>query len=280
MANGTLTARRRWATVAGEVLLWVGLIGLMAPIACLILLSLGSGWTYPNRLPDRLDLRPWRRFFGGSEEVLPAILTTVALCVPVGLASTLGGLVISRHARRVGSTKWLFIAYLPFIFSPVVLGSCLYDLAVRVGMAGTLHGVMLCQLAVGTAFATVLFYEFWGYRIDRYQGLIESFGGSRFAVWRHGVWPPAKGLIAICLIQTTLFSWLDYGLVSTVGGGNVRTLTVMLFGYLREGGVNQAAMAGTVLMVPAVAGFAVCLLLVSRTLWREDDSRGGIRNAR
>ena len=69
--------------------------------------------------------------------------------------------------------------------------------------------------------------------------------------------PQCSGLIAVCFLQTCLYSWLDYGLVSVIGGGNVQTLTTRMFGYIREASVNQAAQSAIVLLTPAIAGFVV-----------------------
>ena len=69
-------------------------------------------------------------------------------------------------------------------------------------------------------------------------------------------------MIIVCFVQAALFSWLDYGLVSVIGGGRVRTMTVMLFGFLREANVNQAAQSAIVLLLPTVAGFAISTTLL------------------
>ncbi|MEZ6090222.1 MAG: hypothetical protein R3C05_19785 [Pirellulaceae bacterium] len=38
------------------------MIALTLPYAWLLWLSLGSGWSYPNLGPDRIDFSPWRAF--------------------------------------------------------------------------------------------------------------------------------------------------------------------------------------------------------------------------
>jgi ABC-type spermidine/putrescine transport system permease subunit II len=124
-----------------------------------------------------------------------------------------------------------------------------------VNLAGTWAGVVALQTLFALSFAAVLFSELRSPRADRLEQLVYDLGGNSWAVWRHAVLPPASGLIRICFLQTALYSWLDYGLVSIVGGGHVASVTMKLFGYLREASVNQAAQASLVLLGPAWGGF-------------------------
>lgn len=141
----------------------------------------------------------------------------------------------------------------------------MYDLQVRLGIASTLLGVVLAQFLFAFAFATVFFSEMWNVRMERAEQLVSTLGGNRLAVWRHAILPQASRLILVCLTQTALFSWTDFGLVSVLGGGNVQSLTVMLFSYIREASVNQAAQAGLVLMAPPVLGVLLTGWLLTRS---------------
>jgi ABC-type Fe3+ transport system permease subunit len=61
-------------------------------------------------------------------------------------------------------------------------------------------------------------------------------------------------------VQTGLFSWLDYGLVSMIGGGHVSTLTLRLFALIREASIHQAALASLLLTLPSLLAVAFLFL--------------------
>lgn len=237
------------------------LVGL--PYALLILMSLGSGWTFPQLVPDQINLLPWKRFLSAREGMLSAVLTSASMSLIVGTASTLGGLIIGRTVHFSAHGIWRFMVYLPFVISPIVIAICLYDLLIRLNLAGTFTGVILVQTLFALAFAAVFFSEMWNPRIDRLELLVKNLGGNRWQVWRHAILPQIAGLILICFIQTALFAWLDYGLVSVVGGGHVASVTTRLFSYIREANVNQAAQSSLVLLGPALAGVCCVILLFS-----------------
>jgi putative spermidine/putrescine transport system permease protein len=237
------------------------LLAILAPYLVLILISLGSGWAFPTLLPDRLDFAAWRHFFSDRDGMQTAIVTSTLMSLVVGTLSVVGGLMVGRAVRRSRSALLQFLIYLPFVVSPIVVGTGLYDLLVRLGAVGNLTGVILLQTVFALSFSSVYFSELWSPRAERLEQLVINFGGTRWQVWRHAIIPELSGLIVICFLQTTLYSWLDYGIVSIVGGGRVPSVTTKLFGYIREASINQAAQSSLVLLAPAIAGFLVAFLI-------------------
>jgi len=238
-------------------------LAIISPYVLLVLISLGQVWSFPVLKPDRIDLSPWLRFLADRDRLTEALATSLGMSLIVGIVGTFCGLWVGRAVRHSAGQLPRFAVYLPFVLSPVIVGISLYELMVRLNLASTFLGTVLVQLMFATSLTGVYFSEFWSPKVDRLEQLVKSLGGGRWAVMRHALWPSLSRVIVVCFIQAALFSWLDYGLVSVVGGGRVRTVTVSLFGFLREANVNQAAQAALVLLLPTVAGF-----LVSSTLLR------------
>lgn len=234
---------------------------LIVPYGLLVLLSLGSGWTFPHLLPDRLDFAPWKHFLSDRDGILQAVATSTCVALIVATLGTSAGLLIGRAVRRSRSLLWKVAIYFPFVVSPVIAAVSLYDLMVRLHLAGTLSGVVFTQTIFATSFAAVYFSELTSARADRLENLVRNLGGGHLAVWRHAIFPSSKGLIAVCFLQAALYSWLDYGLVALIGGGSVNALTTKLFAYIREASVNQAAQASLLLLTPALLGFLLVSLL-------------------
>lgn len=242
----------------------------LSPYALLALMSAGSGWTFPRLTPDRLNFAPWRSLLAEPDGLLGAMLTSASMSIVVGVTGTAGGLLIAHAVHRTRSGFWRVLMYAPFAISPVVLGVCWYDLFVRWGISGTVAGVVLAQLVIALGFASVFFSEVWSVRTERLAQTVRQFGGNGWDVWRHAVYPQMRGLLLACCLQTALFSWLDFGLVSTVGGGQVSTVTTKVFAYLREASVNQAALAGIVLLMPPTCGYlAAASVIIFRNRRRE-----------
>ncbi len=240
----------------------------LTPYFFLLTLSFGNGWTYPRLLPDRLDFTPWHHFFNDTHRTLYAFTNSLFLSIVVATLSTIFGLVVGYHLRR---KSWLYtlVIFLPFVVSPMIVGICLLDIAIRINLASTYLGIILGQFFFAFAFTTIFFSELWDREIDRRMTLVKSLGGSSLAVARHAVLPSIWPLIIVCWTQTAMFSWLDYGIISIIGGGVIRSLTLNLFAFIREGSVNQAAQAAIVLMTPPlIAMLNAIWLLNCRGRWR------------
>jgi putative spermidine/putrescine transport system permease protein len=229
-------------------------ISIVGTLLFLLVLSLGSGWTFPRLLPDRIDAGPWRQGLADRGGLMRSVVTSICLSLTTAVVSTGIGFLLARCLRHASSLVMLYLLYVPFVISPVIAGICLYDLAIRLHLAGTFSGVLLTQCLFATSFATICFRSTFGNRIEKLENLVRTLGGGRLTVWRHAVWPQMRGMVGVCLIQTAMYSWLDYGLVSVIGGGRIVPLTLRLFAYIREASTNQAAMASILLMLPAIAG--------------------------
>jgi putative spermidine/putrescine transport system permease protein len=245
------------------------------PYALLVLLSLGSGWTFPHLLPDRLDFAPWKRLLADRDGMLRAVARSTLMSLAVASLSTTGGLLIARSVRTKRSGVCLFLMYVPFVVSPLIIGVCLYDLLIRLRLAGTVLGVILAQAMIAMSFAAVFFSETWSEKTDRLEMLVRQLGGRFPDVWRHAVLIPMFPLIMICFLQTAIYSWVDYGLVFILGGGQVSTVTMQVFAYIREASINQAAASGLVLLAPPLAGIFITAALLRRLVSPAWQSTGG-----
>jgi len=244
-----------------------------APFVGLLVLSLGSGWGYPRLLPDELTGAPWRDFFANRRGIIAACGNTLLMSVCVSLPSTAIGFFVGRRLQASESIWWRYAIYLPFVLSPMIVGVCLYDLAVQVRLVSTFVGVVFAQFLFALSFAVIFFSEVWSERFDRMQQLVATLGGGPWRQFRDGVLPQTWGLFVVCILQTALYSWLDYGLVSVLGGGNVPSLTLQLFAYIREASINQAAQSALILLAPALAAIAIAALLLPRNSMAEEEKR-------
>src|SRR5262245_32398759 len=103
-----------WTLRIAAILLAVAIV---APYALLVCLSLGSGWTFPNLLPDRLDCAPWKQLLADRDGILHSVTTSLLMSLVVGLVSTGGGLLIGRAVRKAGRPVYRYLMYIPFVVS-------------------------------------------------------------------------------------------------------------------------------------------------------------------
>ncbi len=224
------------------------------PVAYLVLLSFSDSWFAPHLFPSRITLRNWALLFGSQSDLLTSLAYSIVLSVVVAALSTgmgfLAGRYVSYHRRRI---YWLRIVYLPFAVSPIVLGTLLMNLYLRLGIAGSFFGVILSQFTIIVSFSILFFDGFWTHTVRSLEEDAESLGCSNWQRFRLVTVPVAREAIQICFLQAFLISWYQYGITLLVGGGRVRTLPILVYDYIGEANPYVAAIASLLLTLPPLA---------------------------
>ncbi|MFY9825237.1 MAG: ABC transporter permease [Thermoanaerobaculia bacterium] len=231
------------------VALVVCLCGL--PLAVLAVLSFAGAWPFPDVVPSRWTVSRWLEVLAGRGGLAASFGVSVLISAAVALLSTGLGFVTSKHvAYHPRRRLLLFLAYVPFALSPVILGVCLLYVAIQAGLSGTVAGVILAQTIFAYGFAIVLFQGLWSPRMRAFEDLVRTLGGSTWQLYARVLVPLSKEMLLLCFFQTFLISWFQYGLTVLVGGGQVKTLTLKVYDFVGEANVFYAALASCLLIIP------------------------------
>lgn len=233
-------------------ILALGLVALcLFPFLYLLVLSLAAAWPFPSLWPEAFSISLWARLVGGSGAIGQSFLLSCGISVGVAALSTAAGYVTGKFiAYHPARRTLLLLAYVPFIMSPVILGTCLMYLYLKAGLTGSAAGVVLAQTMFAYGFAIVFFSAFWSPRVKALEELVYTLGGSRRQAYLEVLLPVSKGMLLICFFQTFLISWFQYGLTLLIGSGKVQTLPVKVYDYVNEANIFYAALAGCLLVLP------------------------------
>jgi putative spermidine/putrescine transport system permease protein len=230
------------------------LAGLLAfPLLWLAVLSVGRQWPYPGLLPQVWTTEHWIGLLGGRSDLTYSLAFSLGLSG--GVAVLITGLsfwmsrAVAYHRRR---RYWLLAAYLPYVFSPVILAACLQYFFLRADMTGTVAGVFIAQVLITTPYGVIFFTSFWNEPIRALEQLAYTLGSSRRQAAARVIWPAARGTLLTGFFQIFLISWFEYGLTQLIGLGKAPTLTIKVFQYVQEANLFYAALAGTLLALPPV----------------------------
>jgi len=221
------------------------------PLAVLAALSFAGAWPFPDVVPSRWTASRWLDVLAGQGGLAASFGVSVLISASVALLSTVLGFITSKHvAYHPRRRLLLFLAYVPFALSPVILGVCLLYVAIQAGLSGTVGGVILAQTIFAYGFAIVLFQGLWSPRMRAFEDLVRTLGGSTWQLYARVLVPLAREMLLLCFFQTFLISWFQYGLTVLVGGGQVKTLTLKVYDYVGEANVFYAALASCLLIIP------------------------------
>ncbi|MGB3548104.1 MAG: ABC transporter permease subunit [Saprospiraceae bacterium] len=232
------------------------------PFAFLLLLSCAQQWVFPHLLPAGWSPGAWLNALGGDGDLGGSLLRSFLIALTVASSATGLGFFTARNlSRHPWGERLLRLAYLPYIFAPVILAACLQYYFLRLHLTGTLLGVVLAQFIIVFPYTVILSSGFWNPRMLATEQVALSLGATPAQAARKILLPLAKGPLLVVFFQAFLISWFEYGLTLLIGVGKVRTLPLRVFDFVNEANIFYAAMAACLLSIPPVV-----LLVVNRKL--------------
>ncbi len=259
---------------------WVGITGLLAfliaPIVPLFIWSISFRWFYPAILPTEYSARAWTEVITPHNDVLGVAWNTALIALVVTVLSILLGVPAGRalglyEFRGKRLVEWMILAPIIVPGLAVVLG--IHVLFIRAGLSNSIPGVILVHLVPTLPYMTlVMSGVFANYDTD-FELQARSLGASRWATQLHITLPAIFPGVVVGALFAFIISWSQYVLTLLIGGGQVQTLPLLLFGFVRSDPAIAGALS-VVFILPAV----IVLLLSSRYLSGDNAAVGGIGN--
>jgi putative spermidine/putrescine transport system permease protein len=219
------------------------------PFVFLPVLSLAAEWRFPELLPQRWTMAHWA--LANNANWLSSAAVSLSLATTTAFLATVLGFVTARHLawhKRRG--LFLTLAYLPYVFSPVIYAHCLKFFFNVSNLSGTWFGVLLAQFFLCYPFAFLLFFNHFDQRLKAMEQLTYTLGGDDRAVFWRVLVPVSMPALLLCFFQSFLISWFEYGLTAVIGLGQVHTLPIGVFQYIGEANQYVAALAGCLVCLP------------------------------
>jgi len=221
------------------------------PFVLLPLLSTFTRWNFPNLIPQEWGTDNWSFFFRGQGDIRYSAFITILIAVTTAVIATSVGFFLSRNMIYQKWSSWgVFFSFLPVTISPVLFATILAYYFNVGNLSGSILGVILAQLLIAIPFAIIYFTAFWGSRIRQLEQLSATLGANATTTFRQVVFPIARPFIFVCFFQTFIISWFEYGMTSVIGSGQIQTLTIKVFYYVREASPFMAALSATLLIFP------------------------------
>lgn len=234
--------------------LTVVVLAALLPLLPLLVLSWTSSWRYPDLLPDGPTSRGLALVVSGDS--LAALGTSVLVATTVGLLATAIGLPAGRLLgvhRFPGRTALRGLLLAPLLVPALATTLGLQVFFIRVGLSDSVAGVVLVQLVPTVPYAVaVLTAAYAGHDLDLERAARTLGAGPARTLW-HVTLPAMAPAVGLSVLLTFLVSWSEYVLTLLIGGGQVRTLPLLLFAAIGSSDRTAAAALGLLVALPPVA---------------------------
>ena len=236
---------------------------LVLPLLAVLYLSVVTQWSFPALWDAEFTLRGWSHVFRSGDGLGNSLLLSLFISSLIASLATVFGFMASKELMFTPRfTRLLSLAYYPYLIAPVVLGSMLQYYFIRLGLSGSLGGVLLAQGLFIVPYSVLLLSTFWNERIRQTAFQASTLGASTRQLFVTILIPMARPWLILCYAQCFLISWFEYGITQVIGVGKVPTLTIRTMQFVREADPHQAARAAGLMVLPVIL-----LLIVNQRLF-------------
>lgn len=251
--------RADWRLLAGLALAGF----LVLPFLPILIWSFAHGWRFPDLLPRTWSLEAWRYAISPASGLLASFLTTLLIATATTALATLVGVPAGRalglHQFR-GKGAVLLLLLAPAVIPGMAIVFGLHGLFLRLGLTGTLSGVVLAHLIPVLPYMTLIMAAVFARFDPDHEAQARTLGATPLQTFLTVTLPAIRPGLVTAALFAFLVTWSQYLLTLAIGGGRVQTLPLLLFSFASAGRNDVTAAIALVYILPGL----VVLLATSR----------------
>jgi putative spermidine/putrescine transport system permease protein len=256
------------------VLLLVIFLAIFGPMMSLFIWSIATTWYWPSPLPQKIGFDYWKQALGitksmaiGAVSIVPAFLLSLAIALITVVAGMLlavpAGYALAKYRIPLGGLI-LFLFLMPNAFPQQPVFVNLLQTFTKLGLAGTVPGVVLLHILVGLVFGVWITNATFRAIPPSLEEAARSVGATAPKAFYRVTLPLAAPGILSSAVFVFITSLDEFTGTFFIGLPFVNTLPLTLYS---SSGYNMqfASVIALILLVPSI----VFMLLIQRVLKAE-----------
>ena len=242
-------------------------LGILLPMAVILLWSVTGRWPWPDLLPETWTLRTLKELFFGTAKLPKLLGSSILLGAAVALLATVIGILTARATefyRFPGRRLVRFCGMLPLLVPGTVFAMGIQLVMLKLGLADKIAGVVLVHLVAALPYCIAIMGDVTravGIRLEEQaQVLGASPVRAFFGVTLPGLMPGILSSMSMGFI----LSYSQYFTTLMVGGGRVKTIALVLVPYIQSGDRALASAYSVAFVGSAMVVFFVFEALIKK----------------
>ncbi len=227
---------------------------LAAPLVLFFMYAFSTRWFYPQVFPNEWTSSAFIRTLSDIR-VRNGLRDSLGIAVIVSLLSLVFGLPAARvlglrhfPGRQVA---WL-VLFLPTVVPPLAIGMGLNIILLRIGIAGTLTGVVLAHLVPTLPYVIFTLTGAFARFDENYEFQSLVLGASPIYTFIKITLPLIMPSLVVAVLFAFLISWSQYLLTLLIGSGRIITLPILLFSAASGGNPVSIAILSIIFLAPPI----------------------------
>jgi putative spermidine/putrescine transport system permease protein len=208
------------------------------PFFPLVISSVSMEWRWPQIVPENFSLRAWRYIFLEDKRTVEAVWNSILISFTLLVLNTIIALpaanAIGRREFR-GKTVIEGLLFAPIIIPPFISVMGIHFNFIKFGLTESLLGVILAHMIPTLPYMIrALIISFKTLNCDL-ENVAETLGANSFEKYYYVIFPHIFPALIAGGSLTILISFSQYVSTLIIGGGEVLTLTMLIFPFISGG---------------------------------------------
>ena len=241
---------------------------ILIPILLILIWSFAGRWPWPELLPESYSLRTIKELFSGSNPLPQLLASSVLLASAAAFIATVIGIMTARAIELYnfrGKTLLRLCTLLPLIVPGTVLAMGLQLVFLRLGLADTVTGVILIHVISALPYCITIMADITRATGIRYEEQALVLGAGPWRAFFTVSLPVLAPGILSSVSMAFILSYSQYFSTLIIGGGKVKTLTLVLVPYIQSGDRPLMSVYSIVFIFSALLIFFILEVLVLRS---------------
>lgn len=243
-----------------DVILAVFVLLIVVPAVVMAVWVFTERWAWPALMPQVFSLRAVKEIFGRCEALLRLLLSSMVISSAVALLSVVIGAMTARALVLYefrGKGLISFLTILPFMVPATVFAMGVQITFIKMGLNNRITGVILAHLICSLPYAVRLITDGTAAVGDRLEEQARVLGASAGQAFFQVTLPFLVPVLLSSFSMAYIVSFSQYFLTLLIGGGQVKTFTIVMVPYLQSGNRNIACVYSGIFLGITLAVFAV-----------------------
>ncbi len=235
------------------------LAAILIPAVTLFLWIFTERWTWPDLVPQVFSKRSILEIAGRKKELLQILWSSILISTVVAALSAVIGITARAILlyRFPGKQLVYFFTILPFMVPATVFAMGIQITFIKMGLNNRIAGVIIAHLICSLPYAVRLIMDGTAAVGSRLEEQARVLGASPFQAFYKTSLPMLTPVILSAVSMSYIVSFSQYFLTLMIGGGNVKTFTILMVPYLQSGNRNIACIYSTLFLGVTLLVFGV-----------------------
>lgn len=258
---------KKKSNLFGNLIIAIFVLLIVLPLLTIVVWVFTERWAWPSLIPQTFSLRSVEAIFRDRAELSQLFASSVWISLVVAFLSVVIGTMTARALVLYdffGKKLFSFISLLPFLVPATVFAMGIQITFIKAGLSGTVTGVIIVHLICSLPYAVILLQDGTRAMGTRLEEQARVLGAGPWKAFAKVTLPNLFPVILSAFSMSYIVSFSQYFLTLMIGGGSVKTFSIVMVPFLSGGQRNFASVYSLIFLTITIVIFGIFEWLVSR----------------